>query len=59
MRFRPGREQACPSGTAVESPDWLQLFLGLFGGLSLFLAGLQLLSEGMTKAAGQTLKILG
>ena len=38
------------------SPDWLQLFLGLFGGLALFLAGLQLLSEGMTKAAGQTMK---
>jgi phosphate:Na+ symporter len=46
------------SGPAVESPDWLQLFLGLFGGLSLFLAGLQLLSEGMKKAAGQTLKIV-
>lgn len=47
---------------AAEAPmseaqiDWLQLFLGLFGGLALFLAGLQMLSEGMTKAAGQTLK---
>ena len=49
---------AMESGTAAESPDWLQLFLGLFGGLSLFLAGLQLLSEGMKKAAGQTLKIV-
>ena len=39
-----------------ESPDWVQLFLGLFGGLALFLGGLQLLSEGMTKAAGQTMK---
>ncbi len=38
------------------SPDWVTLFLGLFGGLALFLAGLQLLSEGMTKAAGQTMK---
>lgn len=47
---------AAESGDAVESPDWLQLFLGLFGGLALFLAGLQLLSEGMTKSAGQTLK---
>ena len=36
--------------------DWLQLGLGLFGGLALFLGGLQLLSEGMTKAAGQALK---
>jgi len=39
-----------------ESPDWVQLFLGLFGGLALFLGGLQLLSEGMTKAAGQAMK---
>ena len=39
-----------------EAPDWVQLFLGLFGGLALFLGGLQLLSEGMTKAAGQTMK---
>ncbi|HHH38875.1 MAG TPA: Na/Pi cotransporter family protein [Sedimenticola sp.] len=41
---------------AADSPDWLQLFLGLFGGLALFLGGLQLLSEGMIKAAGQTMK---
>ncbi|MBA1444182.1 MAG: Na/Pi cotransporter family protein [Chromatiales bacterium] len=47
---------AAESSDAIESPDWLQLFLGLFGGLALFLGGLQLLSEGMTKSAGQTLK---
>ncbi len=47
---------AAEAGAATESPDWLQLILGLFGGLALFLGGLQLLSEGMTKAAGQTLK---
>jgi phosphate:Na+ symporter len=45
---------AVPDAVA-ESPDWLQLGLGLFGGLALFLAGLQQLSEGMKKAAGQTL----
>jgi phosphate:Na+ symporter len=39
-----------------NEPNWLDLGLGLFGGLALFLAGLQQLSEGMTKAAGQTLK---
>lgn len=39
----------------IESPDWLQINLGLFGGLALFLAGLQLLSEGMKKAAGQAM----
>ncbi len=47
---------AATSEPAPESPDWLQLGLGLFGGLALFLAGLQQLSEGMTKAAGQALK---
>ncbi|MBL0351709.1 MAG: Na/Pi cotransporter family protein [Candidatus Dechloromonas phosphoritropha] len=40
------------------SPDWVQLLLGLFGGLALFLGGLQLLSEGMKKAAGQALKMV-
>ena len=39
----------------IDSPDWLQINLGLFGGLALFLAGLQLLSEGMKKAAGQAM----
>ncbi|MCK5648131.1 MAG: Na/Pi cotransporter family protein, partial [Gammaproteobacteria bacterium] len=39
----------------TTSPDWLQINLGLFGGLALFLAGLQLLSEGMKKAAGQAM----
>lgn len=45
-------------GTDVraDSPDWLQLCLGLFGGLALFLGGLQMLSEGMIQAAGQTMK---
>ena len=43
---------AVAPGTAQDAPDWVQLFLGLFGGLALFLGGLQLLSEGMTKAAG-------
>jgi phosphate:Na+ symporter len=47
---------AMEPGNSAESPDWLQLCLGLFGGLALFLGGLQLLSEGMIKAAGQTMK---
>ena len=47
---------AADQQAVAESPDWLQLFLGLFGGLALFLAGLQLLSEGMTKAAGDALR---
>jgi len=46
---------AVEPGVTAESPDWLQLCLGLFGGLALFLGGLQMLSEGMKKAAGQAL----
>jgi len=46
-----------PAITAA-SPDWLQLSLGLFGGLALFLGGLQMLSEGLKKAAGQALTMV-
>ncbi|NOQ78193.1 MAG: Na/Pi cotransporter family protein [Gammaproteobacteria bacterium] len=38
--------------------DWFQLGMGLFGGLALFLAGLDMLSDGLKKAAGEALKIL-
>jgi phosphate:Na+ symporter len=38
--------------------NWLNLCMGLFGGLALFLAGLDMLSEGLKKAAGDTLKVL-
>ena len=40
----------------VHEVDWLQLGMGLFGGLALFLGGLDLLSEGLKKAAGNTLR---
>jgi phosphate:Na+ symporter len=46
---------AAQQGAAEGSLDWLQLGLGLFGGLALFLGGLDQLSEGMKKAAGHTL----
>jgi phosphate:Na+ symporter len=38
--------------------DWLQLGMGLFGGLALFLGGLDQLSEGLKQAAGQTLRVV-
>jgi phosphate:Na+ symporter len=44
--------------TSGNSIDFLKLFMGLFGGLALFLAGLDMLSEGLKKAAGETLKVL-
>ncbi len=53
-----------PAATAIAevsseaSIDWFQLGMGLFGGLALFLAGLDMLSNGLKKAAGETLKIL-
>ena len=47
--------EAVPAGADI---DWLKLGMGLFGGLALFLAGLEMLSEGLKKAAGETLKTL-
>ncbi|UCH84964.1 MAG: hypothetical protein JSW50_04545 [Candidatus Latescibacterota bacterium] len=32
--------------------DWLELSMGLFAGLALFLAGLEVLSEGLKKRQG-------
>ena len=49
---------ALGAGTPAEDIDLLQLAMGLFGGLALFLAGLDLLSEGLKKAAGDTLRTL-
>ena len=43
---------------APTSPDWFHVGIGLFGGLALFLFGLEQLSEGLKKAAGDTLKTL-
>ncbi len=44
--------------TADKTIDWFKLIMGLFGGLALFLAGLDLLSEGLKKAAGEMLRTL-
>ncbi len=51
-------QAAFAADAASAGPDWLQLAMGLFGGLALFLGGLELLSEGLKKAAGQTLKMV-
>ena len=47
---------AQPGPAAAQEVDWLQLGMGLFGGLALFLGGLDVLSEGLKKAAGNTLR---
>jgi len=40
-----------------ESPlNWFEIGMGLFGGLALFLAGLDQLTEGLKMAAGESLK---
>jgi hypothetical protein len=36
--------------------DWLSLAMGLFGGLAMFLFGMEQMSEGLKAAAGETLK---
>ncbi len=46
------------TGQAVVEIDWFNLGMGLFGGLALFLAGLDMLSEGLKKAAGDSLRVL-
>ncbi|RLA81037.1 MAG: Na/Pi cotransporter family protein, partial [Epsilonproteobacteria bacterium] len=38
------------------SLDWFEIAMGLFGGLALFLAGLDQLTDGLKMAAGDTLK---
>lgn len=51
---------APPQALAAETStiEWFTLFLGLFGGLALFLAGLEQLAEGLKKAAGATMKTM-
>lgn len=43
---------------ANQDIDWLTLFMGLFGGLALFLNGLDMLSTGLRKVAGDSLRKL-
>ncbi|MGL1932533.1 MAG: Na/Pi cotransporter family protein [Desulfotalea sp.] len=44
--------------TSSDNIDWLNLFMKLFGGLALFLNGLDMLSAGLKKAAGDSLRKL-
>jgi phosphate:Na+ symporter len=48
------------AGFAAEAPageiDWLRLLMGLFGGLAMFLFGMEQMSDGLKGAAGDTLK---
>jgi hypothetical protein len=44
--------------SVTANPDWFMLSMGLFGGLALFLYGLDQLSDGLKHAAGDALKTL-
>jgi phosphate:Na+ symporter len=44
------------TGPDAEAINWLNLGMGLFGGLALFLFGMEQMSEGLKAAAGETLK---
>jgi len=44
------------AGPDAEAIDWLKLGMGLFGGLAMFLFGMEQMSEGLKAAAGETLK---
>lgn len=48
-----GGVQAAESGQVI---NWLKLIFGLFGGLALFLYGMELMSEGMKKSAGNKMR---
>ena len=52
---------AVPALAADEAqPDWLAMGVGLFGGLALFLYGMELMTAGLKAAAGEQMKnILG
>ena len=57
FQFMPVIATATTSNPSVDvAIDWLQLGMGLFGGLALFLFGLEFLSEGLKKVAGETLR---
>ena len=43
---------------AATEVDWLKLGMGLFGGLAMFLFGMDQMSDGLKSAAGDTLKDL-
>ncbi len=44
------------TGMDESDIDWLTLGMGLFGGLAMFLFGMEQMSEGLKAAAGETLK---
>jgi phosphate:Na+ symporter len=46
------------AGPDADAIDWLNLGMGLFGGLAMFLFGMDQMSEGLKAAAGDTLKDL-
>lgn len=54
LAFSPAFAQAAV-GAEI---DWLKLFMGLFGGLALFLFGMEQLADGLKAAAGESLKNL-
>lgn len=49
----PALAQSEPGAGVI---DWLKLSMGLFGGLAMFLYGMDQMSEGLKAAAGETLK---
>ena len=56
--FMYGLSMAAETQPTTAVIDWFTLGMGLFGGLALFLAGLDMLSDGLRKTAGETLKTL-
>lgn len=54
LALSPAFAEAAPE----TDVDWLKLFMGLFGGLALFLFGMEQMANGLKAAAGESLKTL-
>ena len=46
------------AASGSTSISWMMLIFGLFGGLALFLYGMELMSEGMKKTAGNQMRVI-
>jgi phosphate:Na+ symporter len=56
MALLPALPALAQAPQQAASIDWLTLLMGLFGGLAMFLFGMEQMSEGLKAAAGDTLK---
>ncbi|MEE4300368.1 MAG: Na/Pi cotransporter family protein [Pseudomonadales bacterium] len=54
----PGSAVASPTADGLENPDWFVMAMGLFGGLALFLFGMEQMGDALKATAGDRMKQL-